>query len=219
MGFKDWRYGLHKLTQKEINNLGFPNGILLEVVPPYSSLDSMVGMQRVLYLLQQYPGRFSFEIWNGEKISIRFFCSSGTVEGMLKGQFSSVYPNVVIRRSKSSMFDLKEGEYVSTCSLVLHGVEMNLNRSGDFSYDPLRHLLEAVNSNGCKIVIQVLFEKMSKIPKNKRIILEQKYGDDLFFRGNKIPVLKCQIRIVAVSKDRFKARESCAHIARTFFLL
>jgi hypothetical protein len=216
MGFKDWRYGLHELIQKEINSLGFPDGSLLEVSPPYSSLDSMVSMQRVLYLLQQYPGRFSLEIWKDDKIGFRFFCSLGSVEGMLKGQLSSVYPNVVVKRSEFSLPDLKEGEYVSACSLILHGVELNLKRSGDFSYDPLRHVLEAINSHDSKILIQILFERINKIPKNKRIVLEQKYGDDLFFRNSRVPVLKCLVRIAAISRDKFIARESCAHIARTF---
>jgi len=216
MRFKEWRYGLHKLTRKEISKLGFPKGILLEVVSPCSSLDSMVGMQRVLYLLQQYPGRFSFEIWKDGKISFRFFCSSGSVEGMLKGQLSSVYPNVVVRRSESSLPDLKEGDFVSACSFALHGVELNLKRSSDLKYDPLRHVLEAMNCHDCRMVVQVLFERVDKVPKDKKIILEQRYGDDLFFRESKVPVLRCLIRIAAISKDKFKARESCTHIARTF---
>jgi hypothetical protein len=73
-----------------------------------------------------------------------------------------------------------------------------------------------MNNHSNKIAIQILFEKINKIPKKKKIILEQNYGDDLFFMNRKIPVLKCQIRIVTVSKDKNKARESCTHIARIF---
>jgi len=214
--FRNWKYGLYRLSQEEINRLGFPNGILLEVVPADASLDSMAGMQKVLYMLQQYSARFSFEIWKNKSFSFHFFSSSKAVEGMLKGQLSSIYPQVVVKRSKTSVPLFKDGDYVSSCSLVLHGVELNLKCSGDFHYDPLRHILEAMNGHDSRIIVQVLFERLRKIPKDKRILLAQKYGEDLFFRDTKIPILKCLIRITAVSEDGYQARESCEHISRTF---
>ena len=216
MGFKNWKYGLHRLSQDEINRLSFPDGILLKVVPSETSLDSMIGMQRVLYMLQQYPSRFSFEIWKDKSFSFNFFSSSKSAEGMLKGQLSSVYPQVIIKRSEMNIPSIKEGDYVSSCSFVLNGVEFNLKHPEDFRYDPLRHILEAMKRHNSKIVVQILFEHLRKIPKNKRIILTQKYGDDLFFREVGIPVLKCLIRIIAASEDGFKARETCEHIARIF---
>lgn len=216
MNFKDWKYGLYRLSQDEINRLGFPDGVLLEIVPADASLDSMVGMQKVLYMLQQYSARFSFEIWKDKGFSFHFFSSSESVEGMLKGQLSSVYPQVVVKRSKTSVPLFKDGDYVSSCSLVLHGVELNLKCPHDFHYDPLRHILEAMNGHDSKMIVQVLFERLRKIPKDKRILLAQKYGEDLFFRDTKIPILKCLVRIVAVSEDGYQARESCEHVARTF---
>jgi len=214
--FKDWKYGLHRLSQNEINCLDFPDGFLLDVVPSECSLDSMIEMQKVLYMLQNYSGRFSFEIWKDKGFSFHFFSSTTSVEGMLKGQLNSVYPQVVVKKSKSSNPALREGDYVSSCSLVLHGVELNLKCSDDFRYEPLRHVLEAMNGHDSKMIVQILFERLRRIPKGKRIVLEQKYGDDLFFRGVSVPVLKCLVRIAAVSNDGFKARESCEHIARTF---
>ena len=100
MGFKNWKYGLHRLSQDEINRLSFPDGILLKVVPSETSLDSMIGMQRVLYMLQQYPSRFSFEIWKDKSFSFHFLSSSKSAEGMLKGQLSSVYTQFIINRSE-----------------------------------------------------------------------------------------------------------------------
>lgn len=44
---RDWKYGLHRLSQNEINYLDFPDGFLLDVVPSECSLDSMAGMQKV----------------------------------------------------------------------------------------------------------------------------------------------------------------------------
>lgn len=214
--FKEWKYGLHRLSQNEINCLDFPDGFLLDVVPAECSLDSMAGMQKVLYMLQNYSGRFSFEIWKDKGFSFHFFSSSASVEGMLKGQLNSVYPQVVVKKSKANIPALREGDYVSSCSIALNGVELNLKCSGDFRYEPLHHVLEAMNGHDSRIVAQVLFEKLWKIPKNKRIALTQKYGDDLFFRGVGVPVLKCLVRIAAVSNDGFKARESCEHVARTF---
>ena len=216
MSFKDWKYGLHRLSQEEINRLGYPNGILLEVIPAEASLDSMVSMQKILYMLQQYLGRFSFEIWKDNGFSFHFFSSSESAEGMLKGQLSSVYPQVVVRRSKTSIPLFREGDYVSSCSIVLRGVELNLKCPHDFHYDPLRHILEAMNGHDSRIIVQVLFERLRKIPKDKRILLAQKYGEDLFFRNTKIPILKCLVRITAVSEDGYQAKESCEHISRTF---
>jgi hypothetical protein len=213
---RDWRYGLYRFSQEDIERLDFPRGALFDVVPVESSLDSMVGMQRVLYMLQQYPGRFSFEIWKDKNISLHFFTSSKSAEGLLKGQFSSVYPQVVVKRSENSIPSMKEGDYVSSAYIVLKGVEFNLKRPDNFSYDPLRHVLETMNSHDTSMVVQILFEKLRKIPKDKRIVLTQKFGDDLFFRDVGIPVLKCLVRIVTVSEDGFKARESCEHVARTF---
>jgi hypothetical protein len=214
--FKKWKYGLHKFSQNEINCLNFPDGVLLDIIPDESSLDSLIGMQRVLYMLQQYPGRFSFEIWKDKGFSFRFFTSSKSAEGLLKGQLSSVYPQVVVKRSDKSVPSFREGDYVSSAYIVFNGVEFNLKRSDNFRYDPLRHMLETMNSHDTSMVVQILFERLRKIPKNKRIVLTQKFGDDLFFREVGIPVLKCLVRVVAVSEDRFKARQSCEHVARTF---
>ena len=214
--FKEWEYGLHRLSQGEINCLDFPNGILLDVVPAECSLDSMVEMQKVLYMMQNYSCRFSFEIWKDKGFSFHFFSSSKSAEGMFKGQLNAVYPRTKIRRADKSMPVFKEGDYVSACSFVLSGVELNLKRSDGFRYEPLRHILEAMNSHDSRVLVQVLFKRLKKIPKDKRILLEQRYGDDLFFRDVGIPVLKCLVRIVAVSEDGYEARESCEHVARTF---
>ncbi len=204
------------MSQKEINCLDFPDGILLDVVPAECPLDSMVEMQKVLYMLQNYSGRFSFEIWKDDGFSFHFFSSSKSVEGMLRGQLSSVYPQVEIKRTDRTHPVFKEGNYVSACSLVLNGVELNLKCSDGFRYEPFRHILEAMNSHNSKIIVQVLFERLRRIPKDKRIALEQKYGDDLFFRDVGVPVLKCLVRITALSNDGYKARESCEYVARTF---
>ena len=135
---------------------------------------------------------------------------------MLKGQLNSVYPQIVIKRSETTVPSIKEGDYVSACFFVLNGIEFNLKHPEDFRYDPLRHILEAMKRHNSKIIVQILFEHLRKIPKNKRIVLTQKYGDDLFFRDVGIPVLKCLVRIIAASGDGYKARESCEHIARIF---
>lgn len=214
--FKEWRYGLHRLSRGEIDCLDFPDGVLLDVAPVESLLDSMVEMQKVLYMLKNYSGRFSFEVWKGNGFSFHFFSSSKSAEGMLRCQLSSVYPQVAVKRSKASLPPVKEGDYVSACSLVLNGVELNLKCSDVFRYDPLRYLLEAMNGHDSQIIAQVLFERLKRIGKDKRIVLEQRYGDDLFFRDVGIPVLKCLVRVAAISEDGFKARESCEHVARTF---
>jgi hypothetical protein len=217
MDFKKWKYGLHKLSQGEINHLDFPDGILLNVLPVECSLDSIIEMQKVLYMMQNYTSRFTFEIWKDDNgFSFYFFSSSKSVEGMLKGQLNAVYPHIMIKRANRSIPVLKEGEYISAGSLVLRGIELNLKHSDNFRYEPLRHILEAMNSYNSKIIVQILFERLRRISKDKRIILEQKYGDDRFFRDTKVPVLKCLIRIIAASKEGYKARESCEHVARTF---
>jgi hypothetical protein len=95
---KNWKYGLHRLSQNEINSLVFPQGILLEATPSQTSLDSVIGMQKILYMMQQYPCRFAFEIWKDKGFSFHFFSSSKSVEGMLAGQLRSVYPQTVVKK-------------------------------------------------------------------------------------------------------------------------
>lgn len=216
LSFKDWKFGLHKLLQDEINRLGFPDGILLEVAPGDSSLDSLVEMQKVIYMLQQYARRFSFEIWRDDEFSFRFFCSTESLDDMIKSQLRSVYPQTVVRMSKRSVPKINKGEFVSACSIVLHGAELSLKSSEVFRSDPLRHILEVMNKGKSRILVQVLFERIRKIPKDKRIVLTQRFGDTLFFRGIRIPILRCLVRIFAVSEDGYKARDSCENVARAF---
>ena len=162
--FKEWKYGLHRLSQDKIDCLDFPDGVLLDLVPVECSLDSMIEMQKVLYMMQNYSCRFSFEIWKDKGFSFHFFSSSKSAEGMLKGQLNAVYPQVEIKRADKSIPVLREGDYVSACSLVLNGVELNLKRSDGFRYEPLRHILEAMNSQDSNILVQVLFERLKRLP-------------------------------------------------------
>jgi hypothetical protein len=118
--------------------------------------------------------------------------------------------------SKASITNINKGEFVSACSIVLNGAELNLKSSEIFRYDPLRHILEAMKKGNSKMFVQILFERIRKIPKDKRIILAQKYGNTLFFRGIRIPVLKCLIRIAVFSEEGYRARESCENVARAF---
>ena len=175
----------------------------------------MIGMQHILYLLKNYPGRFSFEIWKDKGFRFLFFGSALSVEGMLKSQLYSVYPQIEIKRAKASSPEMNEGEYISSCSIFLSGPDLNLRCSEEFHYDPLRHVIEAMNFGKGKMIVQVLFERVNKIPKNKMAIIAQKYGDD-FFPGFNVPIFKCLIRISSASSSRYKARESMEHVARTF---
>jgi hypothetical protein len=204
------------LSQNEINSLDFPQGILLEATPSQTSLDSIIGMQKILYMMQQYPCRFAFEIWKDKGFGFNFFSSSKSVEGMLAGQLRSVYPQTVVKKSKANIPRLMEGDYVSSCSLSLYGAEFNLRCPEDFHYDPLLHVIEAMNQHNSKIIIQILFERIGKIPKDKRIVLTQKYDENFFFRDRRLPIMKCLIRISSLSEDSYKAREAMEHVSRTF---
>jgi hypothetical protein len=211
-----WKYGLRQLSQFDLDKLGFPEGVLFDVVPSEASHDSIIGMQKVLYMVQNYPGLFSFEIWKDKKFSFHFFSSSKSAEGMLQSQLLSVYPQSSLKRSKTNLPLITEGEYVSSSSVKLIGSELNLRCPDDFHYDPLRHLIEAMKTNDSKTVVQVIFERVSKIPKGKKVVLTQKYGDDLFFRDIKIPLVRCLVRVCSISNKSYKAFESMEHVARTF---
>jgi len=207
---RNWRYGLHRLRQGEINRLGFPDGILLKVEPAKCSMDSIIGIQRVLYMLRQYPGRFSFEIWKDNALSFHFFGSKNSVEGLLTSQLNSVYPQVNIERAERALPEISEGEYVSCCTLGLFGPELNLRCAEDFHHEPYHHILEALNGAD-KVMVQILFEGLRKIPKDRRVFVLQRYGDIA-----RAPLFRCLIRIASISRDGYDAWESCEHIARTF---
>ncbi|MCU0849718.1 MAG: hypothetical protein MUC80_00385 [Candidatus Thermoplasmatota archaeon] len=166
-------------------------------------------------MAQNYSGRTSFEIWKDKLFTFHFFSSARSAEGMLKSQLRSVYPQCEVYLSKTNLPEIKEGEFVSTCSLVLHGTELNLRCPEDFRYDPLRHVLEAMNAGDTKSFVQVLFERMRRIPKKKMVVLAQKYGEAIE-KGARIPLLRCAILIAGISSDAFRARESVEHVARVF---
>jgi len=208
--FRNWKYGLHRLKPHEINSFSFPSGILLKVEPTKCSRDSIYGMQRVLYMLQQYPGRFSFEIWKDAALNFFFYSFKNSVEGMLISQLKSVYPQIKIERAKHALPELGEGDYLASCTLALHGPELSLRCAEDFHHEPFHHIIEAINGAE-KAMIQVLFEGLRTIPKDKRILVMHRYGG-----AEKAPLFRCLIRIVTFSKDGYTAWENCEHIARTF---
>lgn len=207
---RNWRYGLHRLKQGEINRLSFPDDILLKVEPAKCPMDSLLGMQRVLYMLRQYPGRFSFEIWKDETLSLHFFSSKSSVEGLLESQLKSLYPVIKIQKDDKPFPWIKEGDYVACCTLRIYGKELNLACAENFRREPYIHVIEALNGAD-KVVVQILFEGLRKIPKNRRFIVAQKYGI-----VERAPLFQCLIRIVSFSEDGCKAWESCEHVARTF---
>lgn len=215
MGLNNWFYGVHQLSQSDVSSLGFPDGVILDVEPSQASLDSIIGMQKILYMAQNYSGRTSFEIWKDKSFTFHFFSSARSAEGMLKSQLRSVYPQCEVRLSKANIPPLITGEFVSACSLALYGTELNLRCPEDFRYDPLRHVLEAMNVSHAKFFVQILFERMAKIPKKKMALLAQKYGE-MIETGVRIPLLRCTIRIAAVAGDAYRARESMQHVARVF---
>lgn len=212
---KNLFHGAHQLSTRDLSSLGFPDGVLLDVAPSQAGLDSIIGMQKIIYMTQNYPGRTSFEIWKNKDFSFHLFSSARSAEGMFKSQLRSVYPQCEVRLSKTNLPQMNEGEFVSVCSLVLYGTELNLRCPEDFRYDPLRHVLEAMNTGGAKFFVQILFERMGKIPKKKVVVLAQKYGDAIE-TGAHIPLLRCTIRIASFSSDAFRAKESVMHVARTF---
>ena len=213
---RDWIHGVHQLSQFDVERISFPDGILLEVSPAEASMDSILSMQRVLYMLQNYPGRFSFEIWKDNGFRFYFFSSARSAEGMIKSQLLSIYPQIKIERAKNGAVRLVEGEYLHSCSLGLRGAELNLRCPDDFHYDPVRHILEAMNACDSRVMVQILFERLRKIPKNRRTVVAQKYGDSRVFRGGRIPVMRCLIRAAAVSKEDYAAMESCGFVSRVF---
>ena len=195
------------LSQNYINKLSYPEGILLEIIPSETSLNSISDMQTVLHMIGQYSGRFAFEIWKDDKFSFHFYSSSSGCEGLLRGQLSSVYPQCEIRKSNSSFTLMKAGDYISSCNLVLNYSDFSLKQANDFHYDPLRHLITAMNIHDCRFLIQVLFKRKKKIPKKTLVLMYQK---------NVKFVFQCIIRIVTISPNRDITIECCEHLSHIF---
>ena len=207
---------VHRLSLRDVEGIGFPDGILLEVTPAETTMDSILSMQRVLYMLQNYPGRFTFEIWKDNGFRFCFFASAKSAEGMIKSQLLSIYPQAGIERARDSTVKLREGEHVCSCTLQLKGQELNLRCPEEFHYDPLRHVLEAMNTCDSRVMVQILFERLGKIPTRKLTAVAQKYGDGRDFREGRVPVMKCLIRVASVSKNDYAAAESCGFVSRVF---
>ncbi len=208
--FKNWSLGVYRLSRREILNLSFPDGVLLEATPGDSSMRSIESMQKILYLMQRYPARFSFEIWKDNGIRFFFYSFSSNAEGLMKSQLKSVYPEAKIERANSFIPLLKEMDFVSAGTVELTGWELNLRCPADFHYEPLRHLLQTINHFDGKVVFQILFERMGKIPKKKIPAVAHKYK--VFGRA---PVVKCSIRYAVISPNMEKSREACQQIGHT----
>ena len=196
------------LSTIEINKLTFPSGLLLDIIPSETPLNSISEMQSIHKILLQYPGRFSFEIWKDKKLSFHFYSSSKSVEGLIRGQLSSIYPHCVINKSISFIPSINPGDHVFSCTFKQIGQYFSLRSFDQFHSDPYRQILSAMKFHDSKFIIQFLFEKRTEIPKEAFIALYQKSLNPHVFR--------CLIRIISINKNREKAKESCIHISRIF---
>lgn len=208
---REWVHGLYRIKGQEINRLKFPEGVLLKLEPPEGCDTNMVEMQKALYVLWHYPGRFSFEIWKDKGIEFYFFSSRKTAEGVLKSQLDAVYPQVHIQRAEKNLPEITPGEIIACSYLKLYGQELSLRCAEDFRRDPYHHILGAVRNFQGKAMIQILFEPLRRIPKDKLAIVVQKYRTIA-----RVPLFRCLIRIMVATGNEEAAKDGCDAISTAF---
>ncbi len=200
-----WAYGVHRLSKEDINTLWHVR--LLKVVPTKVDMNNLRIMEEVFQILHRSKSNFSFEIWKDKEIEFYFHASKEQDERELVLQLNSVYPNLEVEPAIHSVPWFKDGGYISGGILEFKGQPFNLKTLDDFNYDPLVHILEAIDT-GC--MIQIMFKPTIKILE----ILDGKSRNPPF--NPKIPIYNCLIRAVAYSPDYEKARKSCMRILNSF---
>ncbi len=200
-----WAYGVHRLSKQDINTLWHVR--LLKAVPTKVDMNNLKIIEEVFQILHRSKSRFSFEIWKNKEMEFYFHASKGEDERELVLQLNSVYPNLEVEPAMHSIPWFKEGDYISGGILEFKGQPFNLKTLDDFNYDPIIHILDAIDS-GC--MIQIMFKPTIKILE----VFDGKSKNPLF--NPKIPIYNCSIRAVAYSPDYDKARKSCERILNSF---
>lgn len=202
---RKWKSGVHRLSKQEINTLWHTR--LLKVVPSNVPITNLKIMEEVFQVLHRSKSHFSFEIWKDKEIEFYFHASKKKDEGELALQLNTVYPNLEVGQAMHSIPWFKDGDYISGGLLEFRGQPFNLKKLEDFNYEPLLHILEAINS-GC--MIQVLFKP------TVRVLEIQSSLSKVPLFNPRLPVFSCSIRAIAYSPDYEKARKSCERILNSF---
>lgn len=195
---KKWMHGVHRLSRQEINTIR--NVRLLKAVPTKVGINNLKILEEVLQILHRSKSRFSFEIWKDKEIEFYFHASREEDERDLALQLNSVYPSLEVKQALYSIPEFKEGDYISGGILEFTGQPFYLKTLDNFNYDPIVHILDAIDSS---CIIQILFKPISKI-------LE--IHNDV----SKLPLFDCSIRVIAFSQEYEKARNSCYRILNSF---
>jgi hypothetical protein len=188
---RKWRYGVC-----ELKKTSFPYVRMLRVVPTRVDLNQLKIMEEVFKIIHKRKSVFSFEIWNGEEFY--FHSSKKEWEGELVSQLNTVYPGLEVEATRFSMPELDR--YICGGSLSLKGQPFHLKTLEDFDYDPLIHVIEAID---LKCIIQVVFKPYRKIL-------------EIHNNGSEHPIFACAIRVITSSNDYKKARKSCEKILNSF---
>lgn len=202
---KKWAYGVHRLSKQEINTIRYVR--LLKAVPTKVDMNNLRIIEEVFQILHRSKSCFSFEIWKDKEIEFYFHASREEDEKELALQLNSVYPNLEVEQALYSIPEFKEGDYISGGVLNFKGQPFYLKKLDDFNYDPIVHILEAIDS-GC--IIQFLFKPTRKILE----IDNGKSKHPLF--NPRLPLFNCSIRAIAYSQEYEKARKSCERILNSF---
>lgn len=167
-------------------------GKLVEAIPSRAKVN-LNFIPNYLYPLHSFllkrKSYVGFEFWriNGSTNYFLFAKDRRTLEEFTS-QLNAIYPNLIFK--ESILFPNLEKFACGAYILLKNGIKS----LAEFAYDPISHLLEAMQSNS---ILQILFK--AEKSKNKQ---------DLYFR--------ILIRLISSSNDAIQAREIVERVTNSF---
>jgi hypothetical protein len=189
-----WRYGVCRVPKEKLGKI--KNLEIVRFMPSKTSFSNLKIMERILNLIHRRKSTFSLEIWHKEDFGFYIHATKREDLEEFLFQLNTVYPSSKMEFARYSTPEL-DG-YLSGGCLVLKGQEFGLKTLDDFDYDPLVHIIEAIDTD---CIIQILF-------KPARYVVETVQG--------KFPVFKCRIAVIACSDDWIRARKACERVLNGF---
>ncbi|MGQ9469549.1 MAG: helicase HerA domain-containing protein [Nitrososphaerales archaeon] len=218
--FKAWRYGAHKLTERQTEKLEKikPRGWLVQVIPSHEDKPSLKSLPNFLIPLHSYKKHACFEIWlHQNRISFYIFAREEKLLKEIEAQLNALYPNALFRDAELAFIPLTTGSFVCGTTLSLEYYYCEIKRVQDFGYDPLTHIIESLDIDA---VLQIAFKAKaisSRLIEKLRDKLkpEAPYTSEIL-RKLSLPCFRILVRLVTFSESFKEARRSIETLANAF---
>jgi len=221
---QNWRNGVRRITERDVERLVRikSKAKLLEAIPSKLDKPQLSAVSNFLlpvYSLlasRKFKATLGFEIWSYQN-SISFYLLSNDSRALdqVKSQLNAVHRNAIFREPELRFLPI-EPTYVAGAWVYLDYYLFHTKTLDAFSYDPLSHILEAMQ---CDAVLQLVFKAHKLSKKQAKMLENATISNDVeeeIVGKLTSPFFKVLIRAVAFSQDPNKARQVVEQIANAF---